>query len=121
MSVQSEITRINSEVSEQTVLISQILDALASRTTGVSTDYTGAETPLSSNTIRLRRVLTAINGLPSDDALADLARVTVAPWNLAEGETAMNSSGEIIVGTAKFRSTAILGAAKLGTIVLGDD
>lgn len=56
--------------------------------------------------------------------LIDLTGLTVTPETLAEGVIAMNAKGEIIVGTAKFadnNSTAILGKAKLGEMILGKE
>lgn len=56
------------------------------------------------------------------EILIDLTGLTVTPETLAEGVVAMNAAGELIVGTAKIcdhdDTTATLGAAKLGTMIL---
>jgi hypothetical protein len=54
--------------------------------------------------------------------LIDLTGVSVTPETLAEGVTAYNAQGELIVGTAKFgnKNTAELGTAELGTMKLGE-
>lgn len=45
--------------------------------------------------------------------------VTVKPWLLAEGVIAVDAEGNQIVGTAKFATTAKLGEAVIGTMLLG--
>ena len=55
--------------------------------------------------------------------LIDLTGVSVTPETLAEGVTAYNAQGELIVGTAKFGggdNSAKLGTAELGTMKLGE-
>ena len=55
--------------------------------------------------------------------LIDISDSTVTPETLAEGVIAYNAKGERIVGTHKCASNdaAILGTAKLGTVVLGKE
>lgn len=53
--------------------------------------------------------------------LIDISTVTVTPETLAEGVTAYNAQGELIVGRAKVVTTsAALGKAVLGTMRLGE-
>lgn len=54
-----------------------------------------------------------INTPEGEKVIIDLTGVTVTPEMLAEGVTAYNAAGELIVGTAKLY-TAILGTMKLG-------
>lgn len=53
--------------------------------------------------------------------LMDVTGLTVATETLAEGATAMNAAGEIIVGTAKIYTDAILGKARLGSTIVWRD
>ena len=46
--------------------------------------------------------------------LIDLTVVNVTPDKLAEGVIAMNAKGELIVGTLKVPTEAVLGEIKLG-------
>lgn len=56
------------------------------------------------------------------ETLVDMTGVTVTPYTLAEGVTAYNAAGELIVGRAKIVKTgAVLGNAVLGTMSLGKD
>ena len=62
-----------------------------------------------------------LNTPEGEKVLIDLTAVTVTPETLAEGVTAFNAAGELIIGTAKFDSgtTAKLGSAVLGAMKLG--
>ena len=53
--------------------------------------------------------------------LIDLTGITVTPEMLAEGITAIDAAGNLIVGTAKFASAekAICGEATCGSVVCG--
>lgn len=56
--------------------------------------------------------------------LVDLTGITVTPETLAEGVTAIDAAGKLIVGTAKFaaaNTSAVLGEAVLGTMMLGKE
>jgi hypothetical protein len=48
----------------------------------------------------------------------DLGDLTVTPEMLAEGVVAIDSSGKIIVGTAKVVTLAVLGSGKIGLVVI---
>lgn len=50
--------------------------------------------------------------------LIDLTSLTVTPEMLAEGVVAMNAKGELIVGTAKVITEAVLGEGKIGLVVI---
>lgn len=54
--------------------------------------------------------------------LIDLTGITVTPEMLAEGITAIDAAGNLIIGTAKFASEekAICGEAACGTVICGD-
>jgi hypothetical protein len=62
-----------------------------------------------------------INTPEGEKVIIDLTMVTVTPETLAEGVTAFNAAGELIIGTHKCSSntTAKLGTAVLGTMKLG--
>ena len=54
--------------------------------------------------------------------IIDISDSTVTPETLAEGVIAYNAIGERIVGTHKcVNDAAVLGAAELGTMVLGKE
>lgn len=54
--------------------------------------------------------------------LIDLTQLTVTPETLGEGMTALDSSGNLIVGTAKIcNHTSELGVAVLGDMILGNE
>lgn len=66
-------------------------------------------------------MVTAIRNLQTGFDI-DLSSVTVTPETLGDGVIAINASGELIVGTAKFcnhNETAALGTAVLGIMKLG--
>lgn len=59
-----------------------------------------------------------INTPEGEKVIIDLTACTVTPEMIAEGVIAMNAAGEIIVGTAKVITEAVLGEGKIGLVVI---